>query len=110
MAYFAFSAFADEAGNSLEEQIKALVENGIHYIEPRNINGKCIIDFSDEELLEIKKQLDENGIKVGSVGSPIGKYQITDDFDSYLPKVKRTIEVAKLLGTKYIRMFSFFVI
>ena len=109
MAYFAFSAFADEAGNSLEEQIKALVENGIHYIEPRNINGKCIIDFSDEELLEIKKQLDENGIKVGSVGSPIGKYQITDDFDSYLPKVKRTIEVAKLLGTKYIRMFSFFV-
>lgn len=109
MAYFAFSAFADEAGNSLDEQIKALVENGIHYIEPRNIDGKCIIDFTNEELLEIKKRLNENGIKVGSVGSPIGKYPITDDFDAYLPKVKRTIEVAKLLGTKYVRMFSFFV-
>lgn len=109
MAKFVFSAFADEAGNSLDEQIKALVENGIHYIEPRNIDGKCIIDFSDEELLEIRKRLNENGIRVGSVGSPIGKYSITDDFDAYLPKVKRTIEVAKLLGTKYVRMFSFFV-
>lgn len=109
MAKFVFSAFADEAGKSLDEQIKALVENGIHYIEPRNIDGKCIIDFSDEELIEIRRRLNENGIKVGSVGSPIGKYPITDDFDAYLPKVKRTIEVAKLLGTKYVRMFSFFV-
>lgn len=109
MAKFVFSAFADEAGNSLNEQINALKDNGIHYIEPRNIDGKCIIDFTDEELLEIKARLDENGIKVGSLGSPIGKYPITDDFDSYIPKVKRAIEVAKLLGTKYIRMFSFFV-
>ena len=109
MAKFVFSAFADEAGVSLEEQIQALVDNGIRYIEPRNIGGKSIIDFTDEEILEIKNRLAENGITVGSVGSPIGKYPITDDFESYIPKVKRTIEIAKLLGTKYIRMFSFFV-
>lgn len=109
MAKFVFSAFADEAGQSLDEQIAALVENGIHYIEPRNIDGKSIIDFTDEELIAIREKLNANGIKVGSVGSPIGKYPITDDFDSYIPKVKRTIEIAKLLGTNYIRMFSFFV-
>ena len=109
MAKFVFSAFADEAGSSLDEQIEALVANGIHYIEPRNIGGKSIIDFNDDELIEIRERLAANGIKVGSVGSPIGKYPITDDFDSYLPKVKRTIEIAKILGTKYIRMFSFFV-
>ena len=102
MAKFVFSAFADEAGPSLDEQISALKDNGIHYIEPRNIDGKCIVDFSDEELLAIKARLDENGIKVGSLGSPIGKYPITDDFDAYIPKVKRAIEIAKLLGTKYI--------
>ena len=109
MAKFVFSAFADEAGQSLDEQIAALVKNGIHYIEPRNIDGKSIIDFTDEELVAIREKLNANGIKVGSVGSPIGKYPITDDFDSYIPKVKRTIEIAKLLGTNYIRMFSFFV-
>ena len=109
MAKFVFSAFADEAGASLDEQISALKDNGIHYIEPRNIDNKCIVDFTDEELLAIKARLDENGIKVGSLGSPIGKYPITADFDDYIPKVKRAIEVAKLLGTNYIRMFSFFV-
>ena len=109
MANFVFSAFADEAGASLEEQIAALVENGIRFIEPRNIGGKSIIDFTDDELIEIREKLAANGIKVGSVGSPIGKYPITDDFESYLPKVKRTIEIAKILGTKYVRMFSFFV-
>jgi sugar phosphate isomerase/epimerase len=109
MANFVFSAFADEAGSSLDEQIAALVANGIRYIEPRNIGGKSIIDFTDEELVEIRERLAANGIKVGSVGSPIGKYPITDDFDSYLPKVKRTVEIAKILGTKYVRMFSFFV-
>ena len=109
MAQFVFSAFADEAGASLEEQIQALRENGIRFIEPRNIGGKSIMDFTDEELLEIKKQLDENGIKVGSLGSPIGKAPIDGDFDEYMIKVKRSIEIAKLLGTNYIRMFSFFV-
>lgn len=109
MAQFVFSAFADEAGSSLDEQIKALLDNGIRYIEPRNIGGKSIMDFTDEEILEIKKKLDENGIKVGSLGSPIGKYPITANFDTYLEKVKRAIQIAKLLDTKFIRMFSFFV-
>ncbi len=109
MAQFVFSAFADEAGSSLEEQISALRDNGIRYIEPRNIGGKSIIDFTDEELLAIKAELDANGIKVGSLGSPIGKYPITDDFESYMTKVNRAIDIAKLLGTDYIRMFSFFV-
>ncbi len=109
MASFIFSAFADEAGSSLSEQISALKANGISYIEPRNIENKSIMDYSDEELYEIKAALDKNGIKVGSFGSPIGKYPIEDDFDSYIKKVKRAVEIAKILDTKYIRMFSFFV-
>lgn len=109
MAKFVFSAFADEAGESLAEQIAALKENGIGYIEPRNIGGRSIIDFSDEELTAIRVELDKNGIKVGSLGSPIGKYPITEDFESYMQKVRRAIAAAKILGTKYIRIFSFFV-
>ena len=109
MAKFVFSAFADEAGVTLAEQIDALKHNGIRFIEPRNIDGRSIMDFSDEEILAIKTELHKNGIKVGSLGSPIGKYPITDDFDSYLAKVRRAIEIAKLLETGFIRVFSFFV-
>ena len=108
MARFVFSAFADEAGRSLDEQIRALKENGIDYIEPRNIEGKGIISMSDEEILEIKRKLDENGIKVNSLGSPIGKYKIEDDFEPHLKDTIRALEICNMLETKNMRMFSFF--
>lgn len=109
MAKFVFSAFADEAGKPLEEQIKALKENGIGYIEPRNISGKGILDFTEEELFSIKAELDKNGIKVNSVGSPIGKYDIDKDFEPHLEATRKAIRAAEILDTKFIRMFSFFV-
>ena len=109
MAVFALSAFADEAGNSLDEQIAALTGNGIRYIEPRNIDGKGILDHTEESLASIKEKLDAAGIKVGSLGSPIGKYDITADFDSYLVTFEKALRACEILGTKKMRMFSFFV-
>ena len=109
MAEFLLSAFADEAGSTLEEQIAALKRNDIGYIEPRNINGKPILKLTDEELKEVKAQLDANGIKVNSLGSPIGKYPINEPFEIHLNDFMRAIEVCKLLGTDKMRMFSFFV-
>ena len=109
MARFALSAFADEAGSTLDEQIAALKENGIDYIEPRKINGKGILELSDDEIIEIKKKLDGAGIKVNSLGSPIGKYPINEDFEPHLKDFRRSLRVAKMLDTRLIRMFSFFV-
>ena len=109
MARFILSAFADEAGSSLSEQIAALKRNDIGFIEPRNINGKPILTLSDEELKEIKSELDKNGIRVNSLGSPIGKYPIEEPFERHLIDFNRAIEVCRLLGTDRMRMFSFFV-
>ena len=108
MAKFVLSAFADEAGSSLDEQIAALKRNEIDFIEPRNINGKPILTLSDKELADVKAALDKNGIKVNSLGSPIGKYPITEPFDKHLVDFKRAIEICKALGTDKMRMFSFF--
>ena len=108
MAKFILSAFADEAGTSLDEQIAALKRNGIDFIEPRNINGKPILTLTDEELSDVKHELDKNGIKVNSLGSPIGKYPIKEPFDKHLVDFERAIEVCKALGTDKMRMFSFF--
>ena len=109
MARFILSAFADEAGTSLDEQISALLSNGIYHIEPRNIGGKGILEHTEEELKEIKARLDENGIKVGSLGSPIGKYNIEDDFAPHFELFKKALAAAKILDTENIRMFSFFI-
>ena len=109
MAEFIFSAFADEAGDTLEEQINALVENGIKYIEPRKINKKGVLELNDEELIEIEKKLSDAGIKVNSLGSPIGKYNITDDFAPHFESFKKALHACKLLKTDKMRMFSFYV-
>ena len=109
MAKFALSAFADEAGVSLEEQINALRDNGIDYIEPRNINGKGILTIDENELRQIKNTLDENGIKVNSIGSPIGKYPIDEPLENHLVDFEKALRACEILETKNIRMFSFFV-
>lgn len=109
MARFAFSAFADEAGDSLAEQISAMKENGIKYFEPRNIDGRNIIKLGEEKLKEVRAALDDNGIKVGSLGSPIGKYSIYKDFETHLVDFKNALEACKILGCNKMRIFSFFV-
>ena len=43
------SAFADEAGDSLREQIAATLENGLSETDVRNIDGKNVLQFSAEE-------------------------------------------------------------
>ena len=108
MAKFLFSAFADEASPDILEQIAACKANDIEYIELRNVNGKNISNFTVEEAEGLKKLLDEHGIKVSSIGSHYGKIEIDDDFEPHFEAFKQTVEVAKVLGTKYIRMFSFF--
>ncbi len=109
MAKFILSAFADEGGNTLVEQVKALKDNGITHIEPRGIDGVNISDYTADMAKELKKTLDENGIGVSSIGSPFGKINIKDDFASHFEKFKQTVENACILGTDKIRMFSFFI-
>ena len=101
-------AFADEASANLQGQITALKENGISFIEVRNINGKNVSNFTNEEVLEYKKAFDENGISVWSIGSPLGKVDISVDFNEYLKVVKRVYEIANMFNAKRVRAFSFF--
>ena len=109
MAQFILSAFADEASDSLDGQIEALLENGIYQIEPRFIDKKPILELSEEELYEVSKKLSENGIGVYSLGSPIGKYPIEAPFETHLESFFKAITVCNILGAKNMRMFSFFV-
>lgn len=108
MAEFILSAFADEGGKTIDEQIKALKDNGLTHIEPRGIDGVNFSNYTEDEAKELRKKLDENGIGVSALGSPFGKIEITDDFEPHFEKFKKNVELACILGTENIRMFSFF--
>nr|WP_207754192.1 sugar phosphate isomerase/epimerase family protein [Caldicoprobacter guelmensis] len=86
-----------------------LEQHGIGYIEMRGVYGKSIVQYSLDEVKDIKRKLDERGFKISAVGSPIGKIGILDDFEPHLKLFKHTIEIAKILETNYIRMFSFYI-
>lgn len=103
------SGFADEIDMNLDKQIEVITKLGINHIEMRGVNGKGLVEYPLEEVKEIKKTLDEHGIRLSSVGSPIGKIKIEDDFESHFELFRHTVEIAKIMEAPYIRMFSFFI-
>ena len=63
MKQFVLSAFADEAGSGIEEQISALERNQISMIEIRNIDGTCVIDLEHEELRRLLRRSEKFPLK-----------------------------------------------
>lgn len=106
---YTLAAFADEADGRLTEQIKAMKDNGVDFLEIRGVDGENIADISESKAKEIRKMLEASGLAVWSLGSPYGKIGITDDFNAHLEQFKRGLELADILGAKHIRMFSFYV-
>ena len=102
-------AFADEASPIIDEQIKAMKENGVDGLEIRNVDSVNIAEISDSKAKEVRKKLDGSHLRVWTVGSPIGKIDIEkDDFTLHTEKFKRTLELADILGAENVRLFSFF--
>lgn len=102
------TGFADEISKDLDEQIELLTELKIKFVEFRSAWGTKVLDLSEEQLGTAKQQLDLAGIRLSSVGSDLGKIQITDPFEAHLERARHGVEVANFFGAKYIRMFSFF--
>lgn len=103
------SGFADEIDKEIDKQIALLKKLGITYMEFRSGDGKGVADYTEEEAMALKERLDANGISISAVGSPIGKISITDPFEPHMEKLRHVMKLAKIWGTKYIRMFSFFI-
>ncbi len=108
MARLTLSAFADEYADSLVEQCKALNGFGIEYMEMRGVDGKNVSTLTKEEVKKVKSVLAEYGVKVSSIGSPLGKIKLDGDTAAHLESAKRVFETANELGAKNIRMFSFY--
>ncbi|MCY2963840.1 MAG: sugar phosphate isomerase/epimerase [Planctomycetota bacterium] len=119
------SAFADEAANSksVVEQFAVLAALGLQYYSPRflSVSGevKNVMKLDKAELKTVRKMQDDYGLKVTSIGSPIGKVKLLDiddgshnrfvPFDKYLKdEVSVAIDRAHALDAKMIRGFSFY--
>lgn len=102
------SGFGDEVDPDPKVQAAVLLALGASHIEVRSAWGTNVVELTDAQLSELKAILDECGMKVSAVASPIGKVDISLPPEHEVERLRRIIGVANALDTKYIRMFSFF--
>ncbi len=102
------SAFADEIAPDLQTQIDVCEANGVRCIDVRAIDGVNVSKFTDEQAGGYARQLADRGFTVPCIGSPIGKVTIDKPFAEHLDLLKRCFDVADALGTRAVRVFSFY--
>ena len=102
-------AFADEASPMIDGQIKAIQRNGLQGLEIRSVDGENVSGITIEKAKEVYQKINDAGLSVWSIGSPIGKIDIIkDSFSEHLDVLKRTIDIAREMKCGNIRMFSFY--
>ncbi len=102
------TGFADEISQDPKEQIATLQSEGIRYLEFRAVNGKNVLDQTDEELETYRRMLADAGIGISAIGSPVGKIKISDPFEPELERFKHSLHVAEVMGAPYVRIFSYY--
>ena len=108
MTKYILSAFADEAGTTLSDQIAALQRNNIKFMEIRGVDGLNIAKTPLDKITQYKKELDAAGIRVLTVGSPIGKTKLGEGYEEHVAEFLHVLAAARILGAERIRMFSIF--
>jgi len=105
---FTLSAFGDEIASDLEDQLKLLVALDVRQLDLRAAWDVNVLRMSDEQVARVKKICAEYSVEVACIGSPIGKSPIVNPIDGELANLRRIMEIAAMLGTKRIRIFSFY--
>lgn len=102
------SAFGDEIAVDFEEQLRVLKALEIPLIDIRAAWGVNCSHFTDEHIGRITDLCVRYNITVSCMGSPIGKSPITDPIAIESERLKTIGETARRLGTRNIRLFSFY--
>ncbi|MCB0115709.1 MAG: TIM barrel protein [Caldilineaceae bacterium] len=107
-ATFKLSAFGDEIADDLAEQLRVLNQLNVGYLELRGAWGKNVLKLTDDEVARVGQMCADAGVTVSALGSPVGKSPLADPIENELGNLRRLIDIARALGTRTIRVFSFY--
>lgn len=112
----------DEVTANFEEALDWAVEQGLKHVEVRVINGRNVVTLNDDQAMEVRRQVEARGLFISAIASPLFKCaldpsrpiasgdtfgQKEESVDAHFDNLHRVIQLAKLLGTTRIRIFSF---
>jgi sugar phosphate isomerase/epimerase len=124
MQRFRIGAITDEFSPDITVAAEAMRELGMKGAELRMIDGKNVMDLKDAEIDRAVKILEDNGLHVISIASPLLKCTLPEgppvdarfQQDSFNSKHKfedqprlaeRAFAIAKRTGAKIVRVFSY---
>jgi sugar phosphate isomerase/epimerase len=103
------SGFIDEIADDFNTQCEVASGLGLKFVEVRSAWGVNILKLDDAQLDTMKQTLASYGLQVSSIGSPIGKIFIDEDFDPHLDQMRQAAKIATLFDAPHVRIFSFFI-
>jgi sugar phosphate isomerase/epimerase len=104
---YTISGFGDEISADLEEQLATLKGLGVDGLDLRTAFGKNVSTLTDEEVTAVREKAESYGLKIQAIGSPVNKAKYSDAARTeQYEKLKRIIQIAKIAGTRRIRIFS----
>ncbi|WP_010269829.1 sugar phosphate isomerase/epimerase family protein [Paenibacillus senegalensis] len=112
----------DEVSVQLTEALDWIKEQQLAHVEIRMVDGHNIISLSDEQVQRVQEEVSKRGLFISAIASPVFKCaldpsrpvasgdtfgQKEESVEAHFDKLQRSFEICKLLGTKQIRIFSF---
>jgi L-ribulose-5-phosphate 3-epimerase len=118
------AAITDEFSPTLASAIPVMKEIGMTAAELRVVNGKNIMDLTDDELKQTKDALDAAGLPVISIASPLLKCVLPNapeqdsrfqhdifaskhTFEDQPRLTEHAVKIAKFFDAKIVRVFSY---
>jgi len=112
----------DEVSNDFPDALNWAAERGLKHVEVRTVDGNNVVTLDDAQVRDVRKQVEARGLFVSAVASPLFKCaldpsrpvasgdrfgQQEEGVEAHFVKLDRVIAIAKMLGTRRIRIFSF---
>jgi sugar phosphate isomerase/epimerase len=121
---FPIAAITDEFSLDLDTALDAMAKIGMTGAELRLIGDRNMIDLSDVEVTDVRRRVEQRGMRVLGIASPVLKCVLPDappiderfqqdvfgsayTIDDQPRLSKRAFEIAELTGAKIIRVFSY---
>jgi L-ribulose-5-phosphate 3-epimerase len=122
--FFFTCAITDEFSPAVPDAVRAMSQLGMTGAEIRMVSGKNVLDLTDGEIRAVKDAVEERGLKILSIASPVLKCVLPDappvdtrfEQDVFASRhtfadqprlTQRAFEIAEMTGARIIRVFSF---
>jgi hypothetical protein len=91
---FTLSGFADEISPEPAAQLETLAAESIRHLELRSAWSTNVASLTDAELASFRREIEDAGVRVSAIGSPIGKIGIGEPLGPELERMRRIADVA----------------